>query len=211
MLSIVLPFLLGLIFMSFVVLMTLLAIDVFTLPYLTPFAHFLATILSPFLPLMAPITLGMFLKICQHETFPKKKMWIFLTGGWCLNHVQRVCNNVSGLYLGKSDSGEMMFCGLNDCRGSWVEAGLLVVVVVGQWMGWRWDAGLVDKWVQLVVTQARKQEEEKRKKAEGSDVEKALISKNDKKGLVAEKEVVGGDMEKTGLLVGIGEKTIEKA
>lgn len=124
----------------------------------------------------------------------------------------RVCNNVAGLYLGKNDGGEMMFCGLNDCRGSWVEAGLLAVVVVGQWMDWRWDAGLLDKWVERVVAQANKQEEEeRRKKGEGGDVEKGVVNEDEKKGLVAEEAVVGGDMEKKVLLVDVEEQTVQTA
>lgn len=34
-------------------------------------------------------------------------------------------------------------CGLNECKGKWVEEALIVTVVVCQLMGWKWDNGYV--------------------------------------------------------------------
>jgi hypothetical protein len=204
-------FLLAVIFMlglvSFFLLMCFLAKDVFNLPYLTPLAHFLGTVISPLLPPLAALTLGAFLKVCQHETFPGKKKWIFMTGIWCWNHEQRVWKKLAGLYLGKNDDGEMVVCGLKACRGSWVQVALLGIVVVGQVMGWRWDAGFVDGWVEGIVEWETKLEEEKKAKAEGMDVEKAIVDA-DTEELVDEKEVVGGDIEESGLLIVVEEKEV---
>lgn len=90
---------------------------------------------------------------------------------------------------------------------------MLVLVVVGQWRGWRWDFGLVEKWVEGTVKQAKAQDEEKRRKTLGGDVERGVVGAkvDEKKQLVVEGTVVGGDMEKTALLVEIEEKTAEKA
>jgi hypothetical protein len=196
-------------------LLVCLAMDAFTIPYLTPFAHFLAIIFSPIRPFLAPLTLGAFLKVCQHETFPRKKVWMFITGGWCLNHVQRVWKDVARLYsfIGEGGDRRVEFCGLNECRGDWVEAGLLVLVCLGQWRGWRWDFGVVERWVEAVVKQAKVQEGEKRRKAASADVERGDVANkvDEKKGLVVEEEVVGGDMEKTGLLVEVEENVVDKA
>jgi hypothetical protein len=193
---------------STVVLMSLLATDVFTIPYLTPVAHLLATLLSPFVPLLAPLTLGAFLKVCQHATFPGKKTWVVITACWCFNQVQRVCGDIRSLYSWTGTDDALEICGF-ECRGSWVEVALLVVVVLGQWRGWRWDAGLVDKWVEGLVCQGKMAEEAKRLKAVERDVERGVVVE-ERKEIVVE-EVVSGDMEKTALLVEIEEKVVEKA
>jgi hypothetical protein len=200
-----------LVFVSSVVLFSLLGHDIFTIPYLTPFAHFLGKIISPFLPFLAPLTFGTFLKVCQHETFPGKKSWCFITGGYCFTHMQRACKDVARLYVGRGENGIVELCGLNECRSDWVETGLLVLVVVGQWRGWRWDFGLVEKWVEETVNQAKAQDEEKRRKILGEDVESGVDDKVDEKKELVGGEEVGGDMEKTGLLVEVEEKAGGKA
>jgi hypothetical protein len=199
----------SIIFFSVVLLMCLLATDVFTIPYLTPIAHFLAIILAPFVPLLAPFMLGAFLKICQHPTFPGKKTWVLITGCWCLNQVQRVCKDARSLWSWTGEEGTLEICGLTECKGSWVEVGLLVLVVLGQWRGWRWDMGLVDKWVEGIVAQNVKTEEAKRQKAIGGDVERGIVD-SDLEGKVNEM-VVDGNMEKTALLVDVEEKGVEKS
>jgi hypothetical protein len=196
------------VFVFLVAFMTLLAADVFTIPYLTPFAHFIAIILAPFAPLVAPLMLGEFLKVCQHEAFPGKKTWIFVTACWCFNQVQRVCQDVGRLWSWTGEDDALEICGMSECKGSWVEVGLLVIVVLGQWRGWRWDMGLADKWVEGIVAQGRKTEEAKRLKAMGGDVEKGVVV-DEKKEVVVEDEVVGADIEKTTLLVEV--EDVEKA
>jgi hypothetical protein len=192
------------------VLMIFLATDVLTIPYLTPVAHFLGIILSPFVPLLAPLMLGAFLKVCQHPTFPRKKTWVLITACWCFNQVQRVCTDVRGLWSWTGVEGALEICGLNECKGSWVEVGLLVLVVLGQWRGWRWDMGLVDKWVEGIVAQNINAEEAKRQKAMGADVERGLVD-SDVKEVVAKEEFVGSDMEKTALLADVEVNGVEKA
>lgn len=184
------------------ILLTLLAIDVFTIPYLTPFAHFLALILAPFIPFLAPLTLTAFLRICRHESFPSKKYWACITGVWVVNHIQRVSKDTATLYLGRGAEGEVELCGLMECKGAWVQSLLIAGVVLGELVGLKWEFGLVDLWVEGIVKGATAQEEKKRREALGSDVEKAV----DVKEVVIEEEVVGGDMEKTALLVEVEEK-----
>ena len=88
---------------------------------------------------------------------------------------------------------------------------MLVLVVVGQWRGWRWDFGLVEKWVEETVNQAKAQDEEKRRKILGEDIESGVDDKVDEKKELVGGEEVGGDMEKTGLLVEVEEKAAGKA
>lgn len=188
------------VFIFLVVLFSLLAADVYTISYLTPIAHFLALILSPFAPLVAPVMLGTFLKVCQHETFPGKKTWVFVTACWCFNSAQRVYQDVRSLLSWTGGEDALEICGVRECRGSWVEVGLLVIVVLGQWRGWMWDVGLIDKFVEGIVEQGRKEEEAKRLKALGNDVEKG-IAVDEKMQTMAEEEVVIADVEKAALLV----------
>lgn len=61
--------------------------------------------------------------------------------------MQRVCQDVGRLWSWTGEDDALEICGLNECKGSWVEVSLLVIVVLGQWRGWRWDMGLVEKCV----------------------------------------------------------------
>ena len=70
--------------------------------------------------------------------------------------------------------------------------------------------GLVDKWGEGIVAQNIKAEEAKRQKAMGADIERGLVD-GDVKEVMAEEEVVGGDMEKTALLVDVEVNGVEKA
>lgn len=188
------------IFFFLVVLFSLLAADVYTISYLTPIAHFLALILSPFAPLVAPVMLGTFLKVCQHENFPGKKTWVFVTACWCFNSAQRAYQDVRSLWSWTGEEDALKICGMSACKGSWVEVGLLVIVVLGQWRGWKWDVGLIDKFVEGIVEQGRKEGEAKRLKALGNDAEKG-IAVDEKMQTMSEEEVVVADVEKAALLV----------
>ena len=67
------------------------------------------------------------------------------------------------LYKGKSQRGPLVFCGLWEYGGSWVEEISLLAVIGCTWRGWRWDGGLVDKWIEgLVKEDKRAKQEDKR-------------------------------------------------
>ncbi|KAH6694231.1 hypothetical protein BKA61DRAFT_624379 [Leptodontidium sp. MPI-SDFR-AT-0119] len=156
------------------ILLVLLALDVFYIPYLTEFAKFLALILSPFVPFLFPGFLGVFLKICQHKTWPRKKAWMFITGSWGFQHFQRAVTDAVTLYGG----GDV--CGLKECKGKWVEWILVGVVVMCQIGGWKWDGGYVDLCIETIIMdeaerQARADEAKiaKGEMPEGTDLEKA--------------------------------------
>lgn len=51
-------------------------------------------------------------------------------------------------------------CGLNECIGSWAEALLVLVVVIGELRGARWDAGYVQKWVDALAEESIRKERE---------------------------------------------------
>jgi hypothetical protein len=156
----------GLFVTGTVSLLVLLGADVITIPYLTPFAHFLVITGTPFVPLFAPITLGAFLKVCQHKKFPGQRLWMFITASWVYQSGQRVWGNVMSLYLGRADDGGVMFCQLDECHAAWIEEALLLIVIVGQIRGWKWDVGYVDMWVDGLVKAGLQQQEAKRMKEE---------------------------------------------
>jgi len=152
-------------------LITFLALDVFYIPYLSEFSKFLVLLLSPFLPLFFPLFLGVFLKVCQHKTWPGKKVWVFITGSWVFQHLQRAVTDAIALYHG----GDV--CGLSECKGKWVEWVLVVAVVACQVGGAKWDAGYVDMWIDGLVKQEAQAKAAKRaangELPQGSDLEKA--------------------------------------
>lgn len=200
------------VFLFLVVLFSFLAADVYTISYLTPIAHFLALILSPFAPLIAPCMFGTFLKVCQHETCPGKKTWVFVMACWCFNSAQVVYRDVRSLWSWTGEDDALEICGVRECKGSWVEVGLLVVVVLGQWRGWRWDVGLIGKFVEAIVEHGRKEEEAKRLKALENDVEKR-IAVNEKMQTMAEAEVAVADVDKAALqerIEDVERKEVEK-
>ncbi|CZT10610.1 uncharacterized protein RAG0_15033 [Rhynchosporium agropyri] len=171
-------------FLGVIVLLALLALDIFTIPYLTPFAHFLALLISPFVALLFPLFLGVFLKICQHRTWPKKRSWVLISGSWVLQHVQRAVTDLITLIGDRKGKGVGGLCGLHECEGKWVEWCLVCVVVGGQIVGFKWDAGYVDGWIKRIVEEDRRKQmvinEEARERGEvpaGSDLEKAEMSK----------------------------------
>jgi hypothetical protein len=156
-------------------LLVLLGADVITIPYLTPFAHFLVLIGTPFVPLIAPVTLGAFLKVCQHEKFPGQRLWMFITASWVYQSGQRVWGNVMSLYLGRGEDGGIMFCRLDECHAAWIEEVLLLIVIVGQIRGWKWDAGYADMWVEGLVKAGLQQQEAKRIKEEERMMEEGTL------------------------------------
>ena len=97
--------------------------------------------------------------------------------------------DVRSLWSWTGEDDALEICGVSECKGSWVEVGLLVVVVLGQWGGWRWDVGLIDKFVEGIVEEAGKVEEAKRLKTLGNDVEKGTAV-GEKMQTMAEEEVV---------------------
>jgi hypothetical protein len=123
---------------SLILFYALLEAGVIALPYPTPLTHYITLAVSPIAPFVAPITLGVFLNIWKHEPRPQKKSWLFITGCWTLNQAARVFGNVKSLYKGRSQCGALMFCGLWECIGAWVEAISLLAVIVCTWREWKW-------------------------------------------------------------------------
>ncbi|PVH74449.1 hypothetical protein DL98DRAFT_30566 [Cadophora sp. DSE1049] len=152
-------------------LITFLATDLFYIPYLSEFSKFIVLLLSPFIPLFFPFFLGVFLKVCQHKTWPRKKVWIFITGSWVFQHLQRAVTDAIALYHG----GDV--CGLSECKGKWVEWTLVVGIVLCQIGGKKWDAGYVDRWIDGLIKQEAQAQAQKRAASgempQGSDLEKA--------------------------------------
>jgi hypothetical protein len=113
-----------------------------------------------------PLYIGAFLKVYKHEPFPTRKQWMFSTGSIIFQQVPRVLKNMGSLYEfkqlgnGKGSFGMGLegdgLCGLGECTGSWAEAALMVGIVVGEWMGWKWDAGYIQKWVDNVAEESIK-------------------------------------------------------
>ncbi|KAK0114053.1 hypothetical protein ONS96_014900 [Cadophora gregata f. sp. sojae] len=156
---------------STIFLITFLTTDLLYIPYLSEFSKLLVLLLSPLVPLFFPFFLGVFLKVCQHKTWPRKKVWVFVTGSWVFQHLQRAVTDAIALYHG----GEV--CGLRECKGKWVEWVLVGAVVMCQAGGWRWDLGCVDWWIDGLVKQEAWAEAQKRAVSgevlEGLDLEKA--------------------------------------
>lgn len=111
--------------------------------------------------------------------------------------------DIQSLYSWTGTDDALEICGI-ECKGTWVELSLLVVVVLGQLFGWRWDFGLVDKWVEGLVQQGIKAAEAKRLKA--LDVARDVEQVGEGKKEVVVEEMVGGDIEKKPLLVKCEEK-----
>ncbi|PBP23618.1 hypothetical protein BUE80_DR005642 [Diplocarpon rosae] len=130
-------------------LFTMLALDIFTIPYLTPAAHSLARLLAPLVPLLFPLFLGLFLKVLARPraTWPKKTSWLLITGSWVFQHLQRATADAVALWA----AGDV--CGLRACRGKWVEWVLVLAVVGAQCAGLRWEAGYVDGWIDHLIAQ----------------------------------------------------------
>jgi hypothetical protein len=71
---------------------------------------------------------------------------------------------------GKGKWGEGV-CGVNECTACWVEWLLLVSVVIAEIVTLRWDAGYVEKWVELLAEQAREEKEKLRAEKEAEEME----------------------------------------
>ncbi|KAI9049424.1 hypothetical protein LZ554_006458 [Drepanopeziza brunnea f. sp. 'monogermtubi'] len=145
--GIILTILSTLAFVGSTMLLSFLALDIIYLPYLSPLAHLVALLISPFVPLLFPAFLGVFLKVCRRATWPKKKFWLFMTGSSVFQHTGRAVADALALWR----HGEV--CGLAECRGRWLEWLLVVWVVAAQSAGWRWDLGYVDAWIDHLVDQ----------------------------------------------------------
>ncbi|KAI6714858.1 hypothetical protein JHW43_002607 [Diplocarpon mali] len=177
-----------LLFVGTVALFTFLALDILTIPYLTPVAHFLALLVSPFVPLFFPAFVGVFLKVLARprSSWPKRTTWLLITGSWVFQHLQRAVVDAFTLWGG----GDV--CGLRECRGEWAEWALVLVVVCAHCAGLRWDAGYVDRWLdRLIAQEAEKRAKEAEEKIARGEVPADLdLEKADFEGLV------GADGEK---------------
>jgi hypothetical protein len=56
-------------------------------------AHYIVLALSPILPLVAPLQFGTFLKVWKRESWPQKKLWMFITSCWALSMLSTVYGN----------------------------------------------------------------------------------------------------------------------
>jgi hypothetical protein len=204
-------------FFALLILFCLLAVDVFTIPYLTPLAHFLAIIISPFIPLIFPFYLSIFLKVCSYPKtlWPGQKKWIFITAAWGFSHTERVVRNTWKIWGGViKGNGIEAVCGLEECRGKWVEEVLILLVVVAHIKGWKWDFGVGDKWVDSVIEQEEKKIEEARGKDAVQAMEKGEVivgvdgGDEEKRELMVRDEIMSGGEEKEDLLIETEEKII---
>lgn len=66
-------------------------------------------------------------------------------------------------------------CGLNKCKGLWVEEALTVLVVIAQIRGWKVDSGLMDRWIQSIIKQERIAAEKARNKDPAEQMEKGEV------------------------------------
>ena len=179
-------------FLILVLVITLLALDVFTVPYLTPFAHLLKTLISPFVPFLMPLYIGVFIKLYKHVPFPARRKWMLSSACIALQQVPRVLGDLGSLYeFGRLGNGFGLYglgleaegvCGLQDCTGSWAEAALMVGVIVGEWRGWRWDAGCVQGLVDGVAEESIREERSRSAEVE-PEVERMEKGEGEKVGL----------------------------
>jgi hypothetical protein len=70
--------------------LTALARNVFTIPYLTPFAHFVTAVILPFVTLIMPLSIGAAIKLYKQSPFPSRKQWLIQTGCVILQQSARV-------------------------------------------------------------------------------------------------------------------------
>lgn len=59
------------------------------------------------------------------------------------------------------------------CDARVLEEVLIVLVVVAQWRGWKWEGGLLDKWIEMLVVQGEKDKKVKEEKKAKKEAEKA--------------------------------------
>ncbi|KUJ15057.1 uncharacterized protein LY89DRAFT_686616 [Mollisia scopiformis] len=191
------------VFIGVVVLFALLADEVFTIPYLTPVAKFLAMVLSPFIPLIFPIYLGIFLKVCAYPktNWPGKTRWVAITAMWGFSHTQRAVQNIWKVW-GRAFKGNGIesICGLDKCKAAWAEEALTVLVIIAHMRGWSWDNDLFTRWVEGLVKQEKIALENAKRKDSAQQMEKGEVAVEDqivdsekselmaKDGIVLEKE-----------------------
>jgi hypothetical protein len=102
------------------------------------------------------------------------------------------------LYLGRAEDGGIMFCRLDECHAAWIEEVLLLIVIVGQIRGWKWDAGYVDMWVEGLVKAGLEQQEAKRMKEVERKMEEGTLDVEE-----ATPEAESDQHEKVALLVDV--------
>jgi hypothetical protein len=157
-------------FCAFLFLLLALAQDILTIPYLTPLAHFLGAAIYPLMPAWGAIFLGASIKVYKYkkDDFPGRRSFLFVC--WTqaiqlLKHAPMWIANVVALF--DSEIIGEPFCEplQQGCRYTWVELGLLIFVVGGEYLGLRWDLGRVQRVVDAIaadeVRTKRKSEEEK--------------------------------------------------
>lgn len=157
-------------------LITLLALNVFTIPYLTPLAHFILLILTPIIPFLMPVSLGILIKIWRSQEakeLEKRKIWLLIVASNNYQHISRGTIKLAKLYTraGVRPGVTGGWCALKECSGAYFEAALLIGVVVAEWWGWKWEGGVVD-WA---ISGLCREEIEKMRAAEVGHMEKGAM------------------------------------
>src|SRR4051794_15722978 len=76
-----------------IILLTFLASGLFTMPYLTPLAHFLAKVVQPLVPFLAPVTIGILIKVMRSQEMKElslRRVWGTILGCQLPQHLERV-------------------------------------------------------------------------------------------------------------------------
>lgn len=164
--SVLLTIILLFLHFSFIVVLVLCHNNVITIPYITPLSHFLAYIIAPIVPFIAPLVLGILLKIyrCQAlRGLEGRRNLLLMAGSQVVAHMQRVVTDSLKLYSSRSG-----WCEVGKCTSEYVQAALIVAIVIAELVGVKWDAGYIDR---FLVRYA----EEEMKKVKDSSMEKGEV------------------------------------
>ncbi|ESZ96702.1 hypothetical protein SBOR_2912 [Sclerotinia borealis F-4128] len=182
-----------------------LAITLFVIPFSIPFialdmihipyvSHGLASlfswmdvIFSPIYPFWAPVFLGISIKLYRHEPFPKQKNWITTS---ILIFMQRFGDVIldTMTLLGVFDG----FCSFGHCRREYIQAASFAFVIVGEIVGFPWDAKIIQMGVEKLVVECGKEAAKEAAASTEDEMEKGVVGK-------PAEEVVYLDVVKSGL------------
>ncbi|KAB8293270.1 hypothetical protein EYC80_007601 [Monilinia laxa] len=150
------------------------ALDIIHIPYIS---HGLASLLSwanvglsPIYPFWAPVLLGTSIKIYQHEPFPKQKQWVASSILMLIPHVGQILTDTLQL-LGVFDE----VCSFGSCRRQYIQAGSFAVVIIGETIGFPWDAKVVQKWIEKLAVECEKEAEKDAAASVEDEMEKGVV------------------------------------
>ena len=108
-----------------------------------------------------------------------------MAGAVILCQTPRVVGDLGTLYdwknvgNGSSSMGTLLvtegFCELRECTSSWVEAALMVVVVLCESMGVNWDVGYVHRFIDALAEESIQKEMMENVKMEAESMEKGEV------------------------------------